>query len=679
MSDWWASDPPASGGPLRVTVGGPQGDAKWWENDAPVEGGLHRAAGEGLASGISGLVGLPGDVINLKNLAVQKGAKFVGDKLGLPVGEPRQSMLPTARGTKDFIEQNVLSPYTPQGKAEEYTRTLAEFVPGAAIGPGGPLARLLQVVVPAVTSETAGQYTKEKSYEALARLFGGLFGAGVTSIATRPGSTSRAIRDQLPPGITEQHVNQAQQLMQDAAQHGIRLTWPEALSQVAQRPVLTNTLRHLEASPQTEARMGEVFAGRPQAVEGAVRQQADNIAPVNQQPSTIGHAVGEAANDTLTDVRGVINQATDPYYQAAEAFRLNAQEMAQVRAIPGFQEAAATVRNNPQLNRNVAHLPDDSVGFLNEVKKQLDQSARTATLPMGPQGAPNAQIGAGYTQDARAVRQAAIDATGRQTAPGANPYEVALNVQEDTRRRFLEPLLQGPLGRLADSDRSTRSAINALFPANPVANSADEIATAVGALAHRNPRAARDLVRAHIETTFNESAQALQSGANQAGGAKFRATLVGNPQQAANLEAAVRALPHGDQVWAGFNRLLDVLEATGTRQNKGSLTAYNDEFLRGQSGSGLVGETAKGVANPLRGFQFLADRYERYRLGANLNELADILTRPDAVNQLRAIARMPVGGGQARNTTIRLLTAANTEAQSVNQRGNQQRSPEGNR
>jgi hypothetical protein len=328
----------------------------------------------------------------------------------------------------------------------------------------------------------------------------------------------------------------------------------------------------------------------------------------------------------------------------------------------------------------VAHLPDDSVGFLNEVKKQLDQSARTATLPMGPQGAPNAQIGAGYTQDARAVRQAAIDATGRQTAPGANPYEVALNVQEQTRRQFLDPLLQGPLGRLADSDRTTRSAINALFPANPIPNSAGEITTAVTALAQRNPVAARQLVRAHIESVFNESAQALQSGANQGGGAKFRAALVGNPQQAANLEAAVRALPRGDEVWTGFGRLLDILEATGTRQNVGSRTAYNAEALRGQAASGLVGEAAKGVTNPFgRGFQFLADKYERYRLGANLNELADILTRPDAVNQLRAIARMPVGGGQARNTTIRLLTAANTEAQSVNQRGQQQRGPEGGR
>jgi hypothetical protein len=662
---------PSSGSPLRITVGGAEPKMVPVDHD-PFATGLVKAAGEGLASGVSGLVGLPGDLINLKNLAVQKGAKFIGDRVGVEVGPPKQSVLPTARGTKDFIEQNVLSPYKPQTTAEEYVRTFAEFAPGAAVGPGGPLARLMQVAVPAAASETAGQYTKGGAAEPYARLGGGLLGAGAASVATRPSGAARALRDQLPPGVTEQHVQQAQQLMQEAAQRGIRLTWPEALSQVAQRPVLTNTMRHLEASPQTEARMAEVFAGRPQAVEGAVRQQADAIAPPNPQPSTIGPAVGQAADDTLTDVRGVINQATDPYYQAAEAFRLNAAEMARVRAIPGFQEAAAAVRNNPQLNRYVAHLPDDSVGFLNEVKKQLDQSARNATAPIGPQGAPNAQVAAGYTQDARAVRQAAIDSTGRQTAPGANPYEVALNVQEDTRRRFLEPLLQGPLGRLADSDRTTRSAINVLFPANPIANSADEITTAVTALAHRNPTAARQLVRAHIEATFNESAQALQSGANQAGGAKFRAALVGNRQQAENLEAAVRALPHGDQVWTGFNRLLDVLEATGTRQNVGSRTAYNAASLKDQATSGIVGETAKGFANPFgRGAQFIADRYERYRLGANLNELADILTRPDAVNQLRAIARMPVGGGQARNTTIRLLTAANTETQAVNQRGQQ--------
>jgi hypothetical protein len=101
-----------------------------------------------------------------------------------------------------------------------------------------------------------------------------------------------------------------------------------------------------------------------------------------------------------------------------------------------------------------------------------------------------------------------------------------------------------------------------------------------------------------------------------------------------------------------------VLEATGTRQNIGSRTAYNAELLKGAAASGVVGEAVKGVANPMRLTQPLIDKYAQYRLGRNLNELADILTNSAAANQLRAITRMPANGGQVQNTVARMLVAA---------------------
>ena len=136
----------------------------------------------------------------------------------------------------------------------------------------------------------------------------------------------------------------------------------------------------------------------------------------------------------------------------------------------------------------------------------------------------------------------------------ARNYETALNIESQGRRQFLEPLMQGPLGNLAKKDMTTKKAIEVMFPASPIANSEREIETAVRAIASRHPTAARDLVRAHAETTFNEAAQSLQGGANSFGGAKFAATIAGNPQQRANLEAAVVASgPNGQRVWNGFN------------------------------------------------------------------------------------------------------------------------------
>lgn len=617
--------------------------------------GLYNAVDAGVVKGVSSIVGLPRSVVDLGATGIHKATNVVEDFFGLPKSAPpdltKDSILPSSEQVTAAIQRqlyNGAEPYKPQGKLEEYAKTIGEFAPGAAFGGGGLVSRAANVVVPAVSSETAGQLTKGTDYENAARLTGGLVGAGAVAAFSRPGTAAQAVRQQLPEGVTPQMVTQAEQLMADAARKGVTLAWPEALSQVAQRPVLTNTMRQLEAAPQTEARMAEFFGGRPGQVAASARQQFNNVAPVNPQPSTIGPAVGAAAEDTVNAVRGAINRNAEPLYTAASTQIMDAPTMARIRAAPGWQEARDAVRNNPQLERYVTGLPDDSIGFLNEVQKYLRQAADNAAAPVAQQR--NMQVSAGYGLDRDLVRNSAT----RRSPQLAQ----AIGEEAANRTQYLDPLLQGPLGKIAARDTTTKNAINALFPSNPLANSADEIATTVGALAHRNPRAARDLVRAHVEQTFNESAQALQSGANQAGGAKFRSVLVGNPQQAANLEAATRALPNGDQIWTGFNRYLEILEATGTRQNIGSRTAYNAEFLKGAAGSNLPGEVAKASVNPMRGLQPLVDRYAQYRLGRNLNELADILTNPNSANHLRAIARMPANGSQAVNIALRLGTAA---------------------
>lgn len=632
-----------------------------------------KSGGVGLAKGAIHLAGLPGDIRSLVGAATD----WAGGKMGFnqadidkfKTASQANAMrspftAPFAVGPTSQDVQNKVEDYTgefrkPQTVAGEYAQTIGEFAPAAAIGPGGWLARTAQTVVPAVTSETAGQVTKGKPSEPYARFAGALVGGVGTTLASRPGTASRALREQLPEGITQQHMDDAARLIDDAGQRGVTLAWPEALSQVAGRPVLTNLMRHLEASPQSEARMAEFFGQRPRQIENAGRAALDYIAPPNQAPSTIGPAARDAADSAIGGVRQRINDTARPYYQASETVLLTPQEMAQVRALPGYQEARDAVRNNPQLNRYVANLPDDSVGFLNEVKKQLDQQSQNAASRFN-QGR-NQQVAAGYGNDAAAVRDAAVNAT---LGNPARNFETALNIESQGRRQFLQPLLDGPLGRIAKKDTTTQRAIEALFPSNPLPNSEREIRTAVSGLVSRNPRAAGDLVRAHTESVFNEATQALQSGANQAGGAKFRAVLVGNPQQRANFEAAVTALPHGQQRLEGFNRFLDIAEATGTRQNIGSRTAYNAELFKGASTSGMIGEGIKATANPLRGLQFLADKYERWRLGGNLNELAAILTDPASVNQLRAIARMPVGSSQAANAALRLALTSGTSRES---------------
>ena len=554
--------------------------------------GIAKAAGTGVAKGVIGMAGMVGDVAEgaakvgqyaldkigagrLPDAArnalpsmesISAAAKYLGvpvDHLSAALETIPQFMRPNPLRTSADIQKDVeqiTGPfYKPQNTAEEYAQTIGEFAPAAATGPQGVIRRGMQVLIPAVASETAGQATKGGPLEPYARLGAALTGGAAASIAARPSTAARAVREQLPEGVTPQMVTQAEGLMQEAAGRGIQLAWPEALSQVAGRPVLTNTMRHLEASPQTEGRMAEFFGQRPQQVERAARAEFDNVAPVNQNPSTIGREVGRAAEAEVDMTRGAINAASEPFYQRAETILLTPQEMQRVRAVPGFEEARQAVRNDPQLNRYVANLPDDSIGFLNEVKKYLDTAAENARGAVNPQR--NMQRAAGYGNDAETVRNMARQVDAQR---GGGDYGLALDIQQRGREQVLQPLLDGYIGKLAQRDQSTQKAINALFPQKPLPNSQAEIGQAVTALGRHNQRAARDLVRAYVEQAFNQTARDLQTGPNQAGGAKFRAALVGDSQQAANLEAAISALPNGRQRWDGFNRLLDMLEATGT-------------------------------------------------------------------------------------------------------------------
>lgn len=614
---------------------------------------IGKSAVSGVSAGVAGLVGLPADIGRGAQWVVNQGQSYVQ---GRPIeeieAENDKNALISRETLEDFggqaLQKKYGYDYKPQTTAGEYAHTIGEFAPNALI-PGGMAARAGQVLAPALASETAGQITKGGPFEGAARFAGALAGGIGASLASRPATAARALQEQLPDGVTPQMVDQAEALMGQARQQGIDLAWPEALSQVAQRPVLTNTMRSLEAAPQTEAQMGEFFARRPQQVEQSARGQFDQFAPVNPAPSTIGRQVGQAAEGEVTDLRQAINATSQPFYDRASLAPIPAADMARVRAVPGYDIARRAIERDPQLRRYVQGLPENSVGYVNEIKKYLDQAAENAAGPMNAQR--NMQRSSGFGQDATLMRQTGI----RNSAD----YETALAIQQQGREQFLQPLLDGYIGKLASRDTTTQNAINALFPKNPLPNSQAEIADTVGRLARRNPRAANDLVRAHIESTFNQSAKDLQTGANQAGGAKFRAQLIANPQQRANLQAAVEALPNGQQRWQGFNRFLDILEATGTRQGVGSRTAYNEQFFKEAAKGGVAGDIVKTGANPLNMGQRFVDRYQQWKLGRNLGQLADILTDPRSANMLRAIAKAP-NQSAANSLALRLATSVNS-------------------
>jgi hypothetical protein len=615
-------------------------------------GGVAKQAGVGVAKGAIGLAGIVGDIQQIAKKVgsylpdikpdpeSEKYARKYG-RMGdvMSVGAPPE--FPTSHDIQGQVEKVTGEFRKPQNQTEADAETVGEFLPAALAGPGS-LARkvITQDAIPAAASIVAGRYSDQNPY---VKALAGFLAGGAGALASGPNSAEKLLRDKIPASVTEQDVTRAGQLIEHAQTRGVALTWPEALSRVTGQPVLTDTQRILESHGQTRPQMQEFFADRPAQVDQAARGDFDRMAQMPAYPSTIGPAVGGAANDTLNEVRGVINRTAEPYYQAAEGVLLTPAEMTHVKSIPNWTEARDAVRKGPDAWR-VKHLPDNSVGFLNEVKKYFDTAAENAGSKFNPTR--NHQ-----TQDTFEKGAAAVKGIGELKS---SDYQIALEIGRRGRQEFLEPLLQGPLGKLAKKDVTTQKAIAALFPENPVPGTHHEVHDAVSALVQRRPAAAEQLVRAHAEMVFNQAARDLQGGANQFAGAKFAAKLVGGAQQRDNLQAAILALPNGAARWEGFERLLDIMAATGTRQPKGSLTAFNQLEVQSMSTGGLQELAAKGLS-PGKWMSFANDAFKSWSLGRNLDQIARIITDPRSGEALRQIVRIPPGSDRALVMAGRLI------------------------
>ena len=166
-----------------------------------------RAGPIGLAKGAISVAGMPGNMQSMGNSLVDRIMLGVAHKgmdwsgYGPQAGTPDRakfdelwnaigsgSNVPTSSDIQGTIEKATGPFYKPQTGAGKYAETIGEFVPSAAVGGGGLLARTANVVVPAVTSETAGQLSEGTKFEPLMRFLGGLFGnAGAAVVRARSG------------------------------------------------------------------------------------------------------------------------------------------------------------------------------------------------------------------------------------------------------------------------------------------------------------------------------------------------------------------------------------------------------------------------------------------------------------------------------------------------------------
>lgn len=556
--------------------------------------------------------------------------------------------------------QSVAGNYTePQTLPGQYVGTAIEFAPSILFGGGGLGSRAVQTLAAAGASETAGQAARKfaPSLEPAARAVGAVAGGVGSAMAFRPTSARQAVGESLQ-GAQPAQIDAAERLMTDAANMGVRLTWDEAIQQVTGGATSLGNLRRVtENSVGGGAVFKPLMAERPGQVQQAGSVIFGGMTPPGMNPVRAGTAARRAAEGELDDAQRAVNTATRPEYTAAQAQRVGPQVLAGLHGDPLFAQALREIRNDPALHRTIGNLPDDSVAVIDLVQRRLREMGENARVPGQ---ATTSNLRAANYQDART---APVEAAERATGGPYGDYARARQTQEKLRRDFLEPLTEGPLGTIAGTT-DVRAQGRAILPNQPAAGSDPVVTETVSRLARRDPRAAQGVIANHLQSAFDEATQNLAIGPNQFGGAKYAAVIAGNGQQARNLEAAVTALPNGQQTWAGFRRFLDVLEATGQRPQPGSMTSFNTQLMKDMQQPGALGALAEGAkTGGVSLVKRLTDFRDRMNLGNNTAEVARILTDPRAARMLRQLADEPANSGRAAALVARLTYMAETAAQ----------------
>jgi hypothetical protein len=168
---------PAPAAARAAPAAAAQGGVDWEE--------VHKGFVGGLQRGTTGLVGLLGDA----KMAMDAGGEWIGNKLGLPplpedvkrANAAAAFSPPTTEDVRGAVIPHTGAFYEPKTRAGKYASTFGEFAP-AAVAPSSALrtipraigAKIANTAIPAVASETAGQLTKDTSYEPLARGVAGI-------------------------------------------------------------------------------------------------------------------------------------------------------------------------------------------------------------------------------------------------------------------------------------------------------------------------------------------------------------------------------------------------------------------------------------------------------------------------------------------------------------------------
>lgn len=661
---------------------------------------IKQGVGRGAIEGAGMVLGMPADLWHMLDRGYQhvmaRGAQAMGiltpeqaDDIVKPIGDAEKSSM-----TSDAINRHLLGlaktagadtsePQTGVGRAAE---NVTSFLPGAAaLGAESvsavPKALLKHGLLPGATSEAAGQATQGTSLEPVARVLGAVAPGGVSAAVNGAKAAMNPLRDVIG-NLSHADAIAAQRLLDDSRAAGAPLTVAEAIQQVTNGGTrLGDIQRVVEQSPKGAQIMRPFMADRPGQVQNVGKSTLDQIAPTTTAPHEVAPQIQKAADATVSAADQARSAAVKPLYASAAKDTVPVADMsAFLDKIDGMISEDKTGILRPTLENlrdSLTETPAKPGVPAQRVPRQTPTGQTIySTTPAQP-GQPRVPVTdienldrarkffrdqmdlPAWAQEAIPKEEGAkvgslLDDLRSMMENSSGDFKAGKMRYQQITQNTNAPLERSPTGQLAQADTFDKQA-SILFNPNPLPGSESSVGRAVRDVAKQNPDAARQMVRMNIERIFNEATQDNLPGANQAGAPKFASILSGNTQQAANLRAAVTALPDGPTRWAAFNRTMDIFRAMGKRQAVGSQTEFNrqiNEWLK--SGRNLPENAMAAAGSPARWGRLISDMYHDWAYGRNTAQLARIFTSGN-VSDLRAIATSPAASTRAQLALIGVL------------------------
>ena len=356
-------------------------------------GGVAKSLGTGLAQGVIGLAGLPGDVGQLASNIGSKlpdvpasddGSmmgrflKFMRDesarstKSGFgAVGSgdlPGSYIPPTSDQLQKSVEGVTGEFYKPQGAIENIANKVGQFAPALLGGPESLTAKALtRVAAPAVASEAAGKLTEGTAAQPWAEVGGALIGAGGMTAGMRKFQELAAAKKaaSLIPS-TDDIKAAARGLYQHPDVAAVQIH-PNAVSDLAD--TITTDLQHGQNSGFRPANEPKVFSAVDELNTAAKENRPATVADIDSVRQVLGglakekDAIGQptrqaaAASRAIDQVNDFLPNLKQPDLLAGDAAKANSL-LEQARANWAAFKKSSQVQNlasNAELNAASSH------------------------------------------------------------------------------------------------------------------------------------------------------------------------------------------------------------------------------------------------------------------------------------------------------------------------------------